>query len=139
MKKNRCVLPSFQTVKHSPLPRFDLGASFPSPPLPSKAAVGYQERGGEGGCTLSQWQGAVDQLRTPHAHLQPPPHPPPRRLHVQQQHPGVRKTQNMPPLQPFAALAQAKRPPSWATKRCPDHHQPLQPQFLHDSYGWEGQ
>ena len=126
LEKNRCVLPLFQTVKHSLLLRFDLGAPFLSPTLPSKAAVGHQERGGEREHPVSQWQAAVDQLRIPHGHLQPPPHCSPCPGFTSNSNTLVwgkpNHNQNMPTLQPFAALAQAKRPSSWATERCPSHH-----------------
>lgn len=50
--KNRPVLPSFQTIKHRPLLRLDLGSPFPSPHLISKEAVVHQERGSKGGYLL---------------------------------------------------------------------------------------
>lgn len=54
--KNRPVLPSFQTIKHRPLLRFDLGQifplPFPSPLLTSKVALEHQERGSKGGHLL---------------------------------------------------------------------------------------
>lgn len=42
--KNRPALPSFQTVKHSPLLRFDLGAPFPTPPACPSPDAGYGSR-----------------------------------------------------------------------------------------------
>lgn len=50
--KNRPVLPSLQTIKHTPLLRFYLGPPFPSPLLTYKVAVEHQERGCKGGHLL---------------------------------------------------------------------------------------
>lgn len=72
--KDTPVLPSFQTIKHRPLLRFDLGAPFPSPLLTSKVAVEHQEMGSKGehlfsvGKLLlsfgapSAWSNAIEQL-----------------------------------------------------------------------------
>lgn len=117
LKKNKHVLPSLQTIKHSPLLIYS-DVPFLSLPLSSKAAVGSQERGSEGGHFFSQCQGAVDQLSWGHFtdifSLSLTCYPTPcSTSNISTPVWGEPdQTQNMPSSpQLFAALAQAKKMP----------------------------